>query len=74
MARLNFFCPETQWQAPTSIETDAKGLRESWKSTLKVDCPHCGLIHKNSIRDAYIESVLHDALDRFSVLRKPPVG
>jgi phage FluMu protein Com len=45
-------------------ETDVQSLRASWRSTLKVKCPHCGEVHKISVRETYINGALQDATDR----------
>jgi hypothetical protein len=29
---------------------------------LKVHCPHCGAVHEISVRDAYIDGALQDAI------------
>jgi len=64
MAPLLFICPKTNQQAPTGIETDVQSLRAFWKSALKVKCPHCGVMHKISVRETYINGALQDATDR----------
>jgi hypothetical protein len=64
MASLFFICPTTQQHVPTGIETDVQSLQAAWKATLKVKCPHCGEMHKISVRDTYIDGVLDDATDR----------
>ena len=64
MASLLFTCPQTHQKAPTGVETDAQSLRASWKATLKVDCPCCGAVHEVSVREAYIASAIHAAIDR----------
>ena len=62
MAPLLFMCPKTSQQAPTGIETDVQSLSASWRAMLKVHCPHCGAVHKISVRDAYIDGALQDAI------------
>jgi hypothetical protein len=74
MGTLQFFCPETTQQASTGIETDPDSLRSCWRTTVKVNCPHCGKAHEISIRETYIGMALNDALDRTTTLRRPPVG
>jgi hypothetical protein len=64
MASLFYNCPKTHQYAPTGVEIDVQSLRATWKATLKVDCPHCGEIHKISVRETFINSVLQDATDR----------
>jgi hypothetical protein len=54
MAPLLFTCPTTHRRAPTRIETDPNSLAAAWKKTLKVKCPHCGEVHRISVREAYI--------------------
>ena len=61
MGSLLFTCPDTNQQVPTGVETDVQSLRASWASTLKVDCP-CGKVHQISVRDAYINGALDDAV------------
>jgi hypothetical protein len=64
MAPLFFSCPKTHQHAPTGIETDMQSLRASWKATLKISCPHCGEVHKISVREMFINGALPDATDR----------
>ena len=64
MSELFFTCPKTLRQAPTGIGTDAESLRTTWKSTLKLDCPHCGEVHEISVRETYLNSALRDANER----------
>jgi Cdc6-like AAA superfamily ATPase len=61
---LLFTCPNTNQATPTRIATDVKALSAAWKRTLKIVCPHCGQVHRTSVREAYIESALRDAVDR----------
>jgi len=61
---LLFTCPNTAQETPTRIATDVKALSAAWKRTLKIACPHCGQVHKTSVREAYIEGALRDAVDR----------
>ena len=56
-------CPNTHQDAPTRIETDVKTLSAAWKRSLKIACPHCGEVHRTSVREAYIDSALRDATD-----------
>jgi hypothetical protein len=63
MASLLFACPKTNRQVATGVETDVQGLSASWKETLKVKCPHCGEVHEISVRDAYINGALSDAVE-----------
>ena len=64
MPVLLFTCPNTDQETPTRIATDVKALSAAWKRTLKIACPHCGQVHKTSVREAYIERALRDAGDR----------
>ena len=66
MASLLFNCPKTNQQVPTGIDTDVQSLRASWKTTVKVNCPHCGEVHEMSVRETYLNGVLRD------VTRMPP--
>jgi hypothetical protein len=61
---LSITCPNTNQDAPTRIATDVKALSAAWKTTLEIACPHCGEVHSASVREAYIESALRDAVDR----------
>jgi Cdc6-like AAA superfamily ATPase len=61
---LLFTCPNTNQATPTRIATDVKALSAAWKRRLKIVCPHCGQVHRTSVREAYIESALRDAVDR----------
>ena len=63
MPVLLFTCPNTDQETPTRIATDVKALSAAWKRTLKIACPHCGQVHK-TLREAYIEGALRDAVDR----------
>ena len=58
MPSLLFNCPKTNQQVPTGIGTDVQSLRASWKTTVKVNCPHCGEVHEMSVRETYLEGVL----------------
>jgi hypothetical protein len=64
MAPLLFICPKTNQKAPTGIERDVQSLGAAWKTTLKVNCPHCGEVHEISVRDTYLDGVLSDAADQ----------
>jgi hypothetical protein len=66
MPQLLFTCPTTHRKLSTGVETDAKSLRKRWQSTLKVRCPHCGTVHKISVRKTYVDMALHDAVDRMA--------
>jgi hypothetical protein len=74
MGTLQFFCPATHQQASTGIETDLDSLRACWRTAVKVNCPHCGQVHKISVRETYLGMALNDAVDRASMLQRPPVG
>jgi phage FluMu protein Com len=64
MASLFFTCPKTNQRASAGIETDVQSLSASWKAVLKVNCPHCGDVHKISVRETYINGALQDATDQ----------
>jgi hypothetical protein len=74
MGTLQFFCPATHHPASTGIETDPDSLRACWRTTVKVDCPHCGKVHEISVRETYIGMALRDAVERASMLQRPAVG
>jgi hypothetical protein len=38
-------------------------LAAAWKKTLHITCPHCGEVHKVSVRDAYIQFAVQDGAD-----------
>ena len=59
MPSLLFNCPKTNQQVPTGIDTDVQSLRASWKTTVKVSCPHCGEVHEMSVRETYLNGVLN---------------
>lgn len=63
MPVLSITCPNTHQDTPTRIETDVKALSAAWKRTLKIACPHCGEVHRASVREAYIAGALRDATD-----------
>jgi hypothetical protein len=62
MPSLLFNCPKTNQQVSTGIGTDVQSLRASWKTTVKVNCPHCGEVHEMSVRETYLEGVLPNRL------------
>ena len=64
MASLFFTCPKTNQQASAGIETDVQTLSASWKTMLKVKCPHCSEVHEISVRETYLDGALSDAADR----------
>jgi hypothetical protein len=74
MAPLLFTCPTTHRRAPTRVETDPKSLAAAWKRTLKVECPHCGEMHRVTVRDAYIAFAVQDGTDPIVVDRPPGVA
>src|SRR5262245_14512170 len=61
MPALLFTCPATRHRASTGIETTVQSLRECWKATVRVDCPHCGQQHEISVRETYVDAALDDA-------------
>jgi hypothetical protein len=58
MPSLLFSCPASRHKAPTGIEINVQSLRECWRKTVRVDCPHCGQIHEISIRETYLDAAL----------------
>jgi len=58
VARLLFTCPNTSRKASTGVEMDVQGLRQYWKLTLKLDCPHCNEVHDVCVREAYLDSAV----------------
>jgi hypothetical protein len=64
MAELYFTCPNTNARAPCGIEIDAKTLKEYWSKKLAVKCPLCGNTHEISVRGAYLDGVLDEAVGR----------
>jgi hypothetical protein len=60
---LSFTCPTTRRQSLTRVETDTASLATAWKKTLRVECPHCGEVHRVSVREAYIASAIQDGTD-----------
>jgi predicted RNA-binding Zn-ribbon protein involved in translation (DUF1610 family) len=56
MAPLSFTCPNTGRQSLTRVETDTASLATAWKKTLRIECPHCGEVHRVAVREAYIAS------------------
>jgi predicted RNA-binding Zn-ribbon protein involved in translation (DUF1610 family) len=75
MASLLFNCPKTNQQVPTGIGTDVQSLRASWKTTVKVKCPHCGEVHVRSnhaqCRSSYLTTAsAENAPNRPSRLRQ----
>jgi hypothetical protein len=37
---------------------DVQSLRQYWKLTLKLDCPHCDEVHDVRVREAYLDSAV----------------
>ena len=68
MARLLFTCPNTSRKASTGVEMDVQGLRQYWKLTLKLDCPHCNQVHDVCVREAYLDSAV-EGLEPIGVQR-----
>ena len=58
MACLLFTCPNTSRKASTGVEMDVQSLRQYWKLTLKLDCPHCDEVHDVRVREAYLDSAV----------------
>jgi hypothetical protein len=74
MAPLVFTCPNTKRRSTTKIATDAKSLAAAWKKTLHITCPHCGEVHKVSVRDAYIQFAVQDGADPIVIDRSPDMA
>jgi hypothetical protein len=68
VARLLFTCPNTSRKASTGVEMDVQGLRQYWKLTLKLDCPHCNEVHDVCVREAYLDSAV-EGLEPIGVQR-----
>jgi hypothetical protein len=66
VACLLFTCPNTNRKMPTGVEMDVQGLRAHWRSTLKLDCPHCDDVHDICVRDVY----LNGAVENLDQLRR----
>jgi hypothetical protein len=64
MSQLMFTCPKTRRRAPTGLETDVQSLRAAWTKKLTVNCPLCGEVHEISVREAFVQAALHDAVER----------
>jgi hypothetical protein len=64
VACLLFTCPNTKRKASTGVEMDVQGLRAHWKSTLRLDCPHCDDAHDICVREVY----LNGAVERLELL------
>ncbi len=62
MASLLFTCPKTKRLASSGIDVDVDSLHEVWKSTLKVQCPHCDEEHQISVRKTFLDGALDQAL------------
>jgi hypothetical protein len=58
VACLLFTCPKTGQKVPTGVEMDVQGLRANWKSTLRLDCPHCDASHDVRVREVYLNSAV----------------
>ena len=71
MAPLLFTCPTTHRRAPTRIKTDPNSLAAAWKKTLKVECPHCGEVHRISVREAYVKFAIQMGPTRLSLTAHP---
>ena len=65
---LLFACPKTHQNVSTGVETNVQSLSASWKATLRVKCPHCGEEHEITVREAYINGALDDAVDRLRLV------
>ena len=43
-------------------DSDDFGRAIDWKKTLKVKCPHCGKVHRISVRETYLNNALSSDL------------
>jgi|SwirhirootsSR2_FD_contig_21_18855480_length_600_multi_3_in_0_out_0_1 hypothetical protein len=68
---LFFHCPRTGLSAPAGIGTDVATLRRFWHRKLEVDCPHCGEVHRFSVRETFLSGALTDFTDRPNPLATP---
>ena len=66
MPSLNFTCPNTHHKVSTGIKMDAESLRKCWDKSLRVRCPHCGLLHRVLVRKTFIDMALDDAVERIA--------
>ena len=73
MAPLLFTCPTTHRRARPVSRPTHNSLAAAWKKTLKVECPHCGEVHRISVREAYITFAVQDGTDPIVVDRPPGV-
>ena len=53
-------CPTTKSSIVTNIRTDVRSLTKAWGSKIQVPCPHCKLIHKYSVREAFAEAAISE--------------
>jgi hypothetical protein len=58
-------CPTTSGVIRTGIQTDYRTIAKSWDTTLDLQCPHCGGLHRIAYRDAYIKATLDDVAEGF---------
>jgi hypothetical protein len=72
MSPLPFTCPHTHRRFPTRVETDPKSLAAAWRKTLRVDCPHCGEVHRLTVREAYIAFAVQDGAVPSAIEDRPP--
>jgi hypothetical protein len=61
MRILSFACPNTNEQVSTGIATDAQSLSSRWRTTVRINCPHCGGTHEILVRETFINAALDDA-------------
>jgi hypothetical protein len=55
------------------VSRPTQTARPGWKKTLKVECPHCGEVHRISFREAYITFAVQDGTPP-GVLPRLPKG
>jgi hypothetical protein len=69
MTILSFACPKTNEQVPTGIATDAQSLSSRWRTTVKINCPHCGDTHEILVCETFMNAALDDPSACRRVLR-----
>jgi hypothetical protein len=58
MPQLRMQCPKTHRTFDSHVILDPWSLAKVWTSTIKATCPHCGEVHRLSVREAYMDTVL----------------
>ena len=57
MAKIVVVCPYTCLEIPTGIEIDPASFARLPDVLTRSKCPHCGLFHDWSKRDAYLDQL-----------------